>query len=121
MFSTNLCDKVSKIKNLICIFSSFFHAAFKKIIFVCHIQPYMAKKIADKMGNFQISHKFIIIENVSTCFANICAMKFQKSKACNVHFFHFSMLIPMRYFLLAISKCCWWKNGQENWQFSYFS
>jgi len=47
------------------------------------------QKKAYKMGNFHIFHKFIIFENLSTCFAKICAMKFQKSKIWDVHFFSF--------------------------------
>ena len=39
----------------------------------------------------------------------------------DVHLLHFFMLIVMRWFQFAISNWFWWKNCQENGQFSYFS
>ena len=63
----------------------------------------------------------MIFENLSTCFANISVMNFQKSKIWDVHFLRFFMLIAMRWFWFAISYCFWLKNGLENGPFSYFS
>ena len=46
-------------------------------------------KIAQKMGNFLIFPNFMIFENLSTYFANISVMNFQKSKIWDVHFLRF--------------------------------
>ena len=39
----DLCEKVSKIKNMRCMFPSFFHADCHDIFFVCHMQPYLVR------------------------------------------------------------------------------
>ena len=53
-------------------------------------------KMATKMGYFLIFRNLMIFENLSTCFANISVMNFQKSKIWDVHFLRFFMLIVMR-------------------------
>ena len=59
-------------------------------------------------------------ENLPTCFVKISEVKFQKSNIWDVHFLNFSMLIIIRYFLLAISNRFWWKIGLEHGPFWYF-
>ena len=73
------------------------------------------------MGNFLIFHNFMIFENLSTCFANISVMNFQKSKIWDVHFLRFFMLIVMRCFWFAVSYFFCWEIGVENYQFSSIS
>ena len=78
-------------------------------------------KMATTMGNFLIFRNLMIFENLSTCFANISVMNFQKSKIWDVHFLRFFMLIVMRWFWYAIFYLSWRENGLENDQFSSIS
>ena len=120
MFSTNLCDEVSKTKNLICTFSLFFHADRHEIFFVCNILPFLMENWPRKWAIFI----FFIISwylKISQYVLHKSGWRnFQNKKIWDVHLLCFSMLILMRYFLFAISYCFWWKIDLENGQFWIF-
>ena len=63
MLSKYLCDDISKIKNMRCKFSSFFHADCQGIIFFCHILLFLVENRPRKWSIFLIFiiSKFLII------------------------------------------------------------
>ena len=94
MFSKYLCDDISKIKNMRCKFSSFFHADCQEIIFSCHILLFLVDNRPRKWSIFLIFiiSKLLIISQLVLQISLWWIFKNQKSEV--YIFFVFSCWSP---------------------------